>query len=601
MWQYSRKFLYILGERKKALGLLVAFIFLNSILEMLGIGLIGPFIALATQPNIINNTPWLNWTYEAFNFTSASQFVIASAGFILIIFYIKSFFSFKVRQYIFWFGLSHQGELRTRLLDSYLRMPYAFHLKNNTAFLIQSIVNETDTFCNGTLLQILNATVSLVMMVALVGLLLVTDAVATLIISLILLLAFGLVVHFRRQLSSWGKTSSTSKAEMIRIINHGLGGLKETRVIGCEPYFEEQLKCQAQRYADACSSLMSFGLIPRLLIEALVITFILGLASTSLIMGRDPGSLVATLGVFGVVAIRLMPVATQLTSGLTKLKSSSYVVHKLHYDLKEIARYKKDLGQELLLQPQAPEQQGLVAFPFEHKVELDRVSFQYEGAKEMALNQVNLTLNKGESIAFIGKSGAGKTTLVDLILGLLSPESGDIQVDDQSIYRDLRAWQNLLGYIPQSIFLIDDTLERNVAFGVPDDQIDSERLQRSIEAAQLSDLIERLPDGINTRIGERGVCLSGGQRQRIGIARALYHEREILVLDEATSALDTETEELVTEAIKSLSGNKTMIIIAHRLTTVEHCDRIYVMEKGAIVNSGSYKEVVLDGNPVPTS
>ncbi|NJO52108.1 MAG: ABC transporter ATP-binding protein, partial [Leptolyngbyaceae cyanobacterium RM2_2_4] len=566
---------------------------LTSILETVGIGLIGPFIALASQPTFINENRWLNWVYEFFGFTSVNQFVVAVAVVILVIFYSKTFFSFKVREYIFLFGLSHQGELQARLLDSYLRMPYSFHLKNNTAFLIQSIVNETDTFCNGTLLQLLNSLVNLVMMFALVGLLLVTDALATLVISVALFLAFALVVHFRKKLSAWGKTASVSKAEMIRIINHGLGGLKETRVIGCEPYFEKQLTHQAHYYADACSSLMSFGMVPRLLIEAMVITFILGLASVSLVTGRDTNSLVATLSVFGVVAIRLMPVATQLTSSLTKLRSSAYVVDKLHFDLKEIERFEGKLARRKRQQQQDIGQNKLVTLPFSQKVELRHVSFQYEGAKEQALNQVSLTLRKGESIAFIGKSGAGKTTLVDVILGLLPPQSGDIQVDQQSIYSDLRGWQNLIGYIPQSIFLIDDTLERNIAFGVVDEQIDLERLWQSIKAAQLSDLIERMPEGIKTRIGERGVCLSGGQRQRIGIARALYHEREILVLDEATSALDNETEQLVTEAIRSLSGEKTMIIIAHRLSTVEHCDRIYLMEQGQIIRSGSYREVVL--------
>ena len=204
-----------------------------------------------------------------------------------------------------------------------------------------------------------------------------------------------------------------------------------------------------------------------------------------------------------------------------------------------------------------------------------------------------MTIRKGESIALIGQSGAGKTTLVDVILGLLRPQSGDICVDGQSIYSDIRAWQNLVGYIPQSIFLIEDTIERNIAFGVHDHLIDAERLQKAIVAAQLSDLVDSLPNGVHTSVGERGARLSGGQRQRIGIARALYHEREILVLDEATAALDNETERLVTESIKALSGTKTMIIIAHRLTTVEHCDRVYYMKEGKITRAGSYEEVVL--------
>ena len=595
MKKYLYKFFYILDDQKNKLVLLLFAILLTSFLEAVGIGLIGPFIALASNPNWIQKTAWLSWIYEAFNFSSTNQFVSIAAIVILVVFYTKTFFSFKVRKYIFLFGLSHQGELRLRLLDSYLRLPYSFHLKNNTAFLIQNIVNEVDIFCNSTLLEILNSTVSFVMMVALVGLLLVTDPIATLVMSLVLLLAFGLVAYFRKKIASWGKVSSTSKAEMIRVVNHSLGGVKETRVIGCEPYFKQQLGDQAKRYANACSSLMSFGMVPRLLIEALIITFILGLTAISLLVGRDTNSLIATLGVFGIVAIRLMPVATQLTSGLTKLRSSAYVVDKLYWDLKEIEKL-EDKSQH---QRQANSQNNLPPLPFNHKIELQSISFKYEGAKELALNQISLTLRKGESIALIGKSGAGKTTLVDLILGLFQAQSGDIQVDGRSIYPDLRAWQNLIGYIPQSIFLIDDTLEHNIAFGVSDGDIDAERLQRSIEAAQLTDLVERMPEGINTRIGERGVCLSGGQRQRIGIARALYHEREILVLDEATSALDNETEHLVTEAIRSLSGQKTMIIIAHRLSTVEHCDCIYMMEKGAIVNSGSYREVVLEESPIP--
>ncbi len=212
----------------------------------------------------------------------------------------------------------------------------------------------------------------------------------------------------------------------------------------------------------------------------------------------------------------------------------------------------------------------------------------------MAVENVSLKIKKGQSIALIGKSGSGKTTLVDIILGLLEPNQGDILVDGKSVYNNLRSWQNMIGYIPQSIFLIDDTVERNIAFGVPDSAIDPAKINKALQAAQLEELITQLPQGIQTEVGERGVRLSGGQRQRIGIARALYHEREILVLDEATSALDNETEKLVSEAIKSLAGTKTLIIIAHRLSTVEHCDRVYLMDKGHVIKSGSYQEVVVE-------
>lgn len=230
---------------------------------------------------------------------------------------------------------------------------------------------------------------------------------------------------------------------------------------------------------------------------------------------------------------------------------------------------------------------------FENQIDLVKLIYRYPNTTELAIKGISLTIKKGESIGLIGKSGAGKTTLVDIILGLLTPEDGQIKVDGIDITENLRTWQNLIGYIPQSIFLIDDTIERNIAFGVPDEQIDSERLMSAIQAAQLVDVINNLPNKIKTMVGERGVRLSGGQRQRVGIARALYHEREILVLDEATAALDNETENLVTEAISSLGGTKTLIIIAHRLSTVERCDRIYMLEDGRIVKSGNYHEVVL--------
>ncbi|MGF1500002.1 MAG: ABC transporter ATP-binding protein [Elainellaceae cyanobacterium] len=594
MRKYLNKFFYILGDQKAKLIPLFAAILLTSFLEAIGVGLIGPFIALASNPSLIQSNAFLNWAYEVTGFSSINQFLVSIAIVILIVFYVKAFFNFKVREYVVLFSLFHQRKLRLRLLDSYLRLPYSFHLKSNTAFLIQNIVNDADIFCNGTLLQILNSTVSIVMMATLIGLLLITDALSTLAASLIIFLGIALVIRFRKRLSLWGKTSSQSKAEMIRVINHSLGGLKETRLIGCESYFKQQLSHQSKRYAEACGSAMSFAILPRLLIEALVMTFILGLASVSLLTNRDSDSLIATLGVFGVVAIRLMPVATQITSGFTQLRSSSYVVNKLYFDLKELENFEGIAPQQL--SGYQPELEGdkITTLPFKDKICLSRISFKYDGAKELALRGVDLVLHKGQSIALIGKSGAGKTTLVDLVLGLLAPQSGDILVDGKSVYRNLRAWQDLIGYIPQSIFLIDDTLERNVAYGVPDEQIDAERLRQSIEAAQLKELVEHMPEGVKTRIGEQGMCLSGGQRQRVGIARALYHEREILVLDEATSALDNETEHLVTEAIRALSGKKTMIIIAHRLSTVEHCDRIYLMENGQIVKSGTYQEVVLN-------
>ena len=376
------------------------------------------------------------------------------------------------------------------------------------------------------------------------------------------------------------------------------GGLKETRVIGCESYFQDQIAREAQQFAAAESLFSSSQILPRILIETALIVFVMLFISLSLIFSQqNMQEITGIMGVFGVAAMRLIPAITMLLNSLNQLRNSDYALNMLYLDLKEInSQGTSRLTQNQLVPASSSvsnqPSQNLAAF--NRQIELDHITYSYDNSSQSAIKNVSLQIDKGQSIAFIGKSGSGKTTLADIILGLLEPQTGDIKVDGISIYDDLRSWQNIIGYIPQSIFLIDDTVESNIAFGVPEQLIDPERVERALKAAQLQELIAQLPQGIKTEVGERGVRLSGGQRQRIGIARALYHEREVLVLDEATAALDSETERLVSESIRSLAGTKTLIIIAHRLSTVEHCDRIYLLDQGRVIKSGSYQEVVVE-------
>jgi ABC-type multidrug transport system fused ATPase/permease subunit len=336
------------------------------------------------------------------------------------------------------------------------------------------------------------------------------------------------------------------------------------------------------------------------MIETMLVLGLVGFTSISLIVYQNLESLLPVLGIFTVASLRMVPAITGLVKGASTLRNSTYTLDRLYLEFKEIESFQKEAVSQfsVAMNTRSRENYQKKNLTFRDRIVLDGVSYRYPEANEHALSDISLTLRKGESIAFIGKSGAGKTTLVDVILGLLLPQQGDIQVDDTSIYQNLRSWQNLIAYIPQSIYLIDDTIERNIAFGVPDEAIDGEKVEKAIQAAQLQDLIAELPEGMKTSVGERGVRLSGGQRQRIGIARAIYHDRPILILDEATSALDNETENLVSEAIESLAGVKTTIAIAHRLSTIQNCDRIYLMEKGKIVKSGTYQEVVEATNEV---
>jgi ATP-binding cassette, subfamily B, bacterial PglK len=591
MHNYLSKLLYIVAASKKKLfALLIAFT-LVSIIEALGIGMIGPFINIATNPSIVLQNSFLNWAYVQTGFSNVNQFIVLMGLAVILIFCVKSIFSWYVQTYVFIFSYEQQHLLSNKLLHSYLTAPYTFHLNKSSAHIIQNIITETKSFSNQVLIPFLASVSNLIITFSLAMLLAITNSLTVIVTLGMLIPVFVIFNSSKSKIARWGKQASDSGEQMIRVINHSLGGIKETTILGCGPYFEDKIDKQGQIYVHAMGSFFSFKLLPRIVIETFLIIFLIGFISIALLLNQDINKMTAVLSVFAFASIRLIPAISNFITGISTLKNSSYTVKRIYADLKELETVKVEQS-PIQTTSRLSEVDSNPEMLFTDEVILEKVSYRYPNAHEKSLEDVSLRLKKGQSIAFIGKSGAGKTTLVDVILGLLIPESGDIKVDGQSIYQDLRQWQNLIGYIPQSIFLIDDTIAKNIAFGVADNLIDQERLGKAIKAAQLEELIERLPDGSQTIVGERGVLLSGGQRQRIGIARALYHEREILVLDEATAALDNETEALVTQAMQSLSGLKTLIIIAHRLSTIEHCDCVYVLERGQLVNSGSYQEVV---------
>ncbi|WP_235355045.1 ABC transporter ATP-binding protein [Aliterella atlantica] len=557
--------------------------------------MVGSFIAIATSPNSIKNSYWLNLAYQQLKFSSEQQFLLVIGLVVIIAFYAKAFFSFNAQKVVFEFGYKLKGELSYKLMKAYIEAPYSFHLRINSATLIQNVVTSTDQFCIGLVMPLLTSISNSVIILALVLLLVATDITALIFIAMILLVAFGLLHPMKDRLARWGKEGWQASREMIRIMNHGIGGLKETRVLGCESYFEQQMEEQTKKYALNQTLAAGYGNLPRYVVEAFMISFLIGFTLFFINFSQqDKQSLTAILGIFALASIRLLPATGNLISGVNVIRTNIHALDRLFFDFKELEN--NNLAADLSCRKCSPVSsltRNEQTTYFNKQIIIDSIVFQYPETTKNALDEIFLTINKGESIGLIGKSGSGKTTLVDVFLGLFSPQSGDITVDGISIYENLRSWQNMIGYVPQSIFLIDDTLERNIAFGVPDRIIDRDKLKRAIEMAQLSEVVEQLPNGIETIVGERGVLLSGGQRQRVGIARVLYHEREILVFDEATAALDNETEHLVTEATKALSGTRTIIIIAHRLSTIEHCDRIYQIDRGQVLRSGSYQEVVL--------
>jgi ABC-type multidrug transport system fused ATPase/permease subunit len=533
--------------------------------------------------------------YDQLNFHSNQQFLTALGLIVVAIFFLKAFFSFNAQKIVFEFGFGLRGQLSYKLMKVYLEAPYSYHLHINSATLIQNVMALTDQVCSGLITPLLTCISNASVFIALVLLLVKTDSMALVFIAIILLVSLGLLHPLKHRLSRWGKEGYDASIRMFHIANHGLGSLKETRVLGCEPYFELQMKEQTKKYAMNSSLASGYGNLPRYVIEAFMIGFLV--CFTLLFLNLNQGSgqnLTSVLGIFALASIRLMPAVGNLISGINIIRYNTHALDRLFFDFKELEKDNCAIPFN-----QADHQDDLSinhykqVISFKKQISINNLTYRYPGVERNALEGISLTIHRGQSVGLIGKSGAGKTTLVDVLLGLFAPQSGDIKVDGISVYSNLRAWQNLLGYVPQSIFLMDDTLERNIAFGVPDHLIDQDRLKNAIEMAQLGEVVKQLPNGIQTVVGERGVLLSGGQRQRVGIARVLYHEREVLVFDEATAALDNETESLVTEATRALSGIKTIIIIAHRLSTIEHCDRIYQLEQGQILKSGSYQEVVL--------
>jgi ATP-binding cassette, subfamily B, bacterial PglK len=602
MIEYLNRFLYVLGASRKKLSILVLGAVVAAFFEAIGIGMVGPFIALVTNPKFATQYPAIPQFFRTIGLTYLADTPAMILPFfgvaVVVVTYLKSYITFCVQRYVFRFSYAQRGKLFARLMYTYSRAPYPYHLTHNSAELIQKMVNETEQFTTTVVMPQLFIISNACVIAAIILLLLFVNSLAMLVVSGMFLVAFGILQHFKQRITRWGKDKTESFEATIRIVNHALGGIKEVRILGCETYFEQQANAETHRYATSAAAFIAFSNLPRYALEAFMVTFLVAFTFIYLRLNpNNPESLSSVLGIFALASVRMLPALITMVGSISNVRYAKYSLDNMYHDLKELEKLSPELiaadrrdGLERL-------QGKLRTLPFNDRIELENITYQYSSSAELSLDRVSLTLKRGESIGIIGRSGAGKTTLIDMILGLLTPNQGDITVDGESIYHDLRAWQNMIGYVPQNIFLIDDSLERNIAFGVPDHLIDYERLQKAIAVTQLEELVERLPDGLKTVLGERGTRLSGGQRQRVGIARIIYHDREVLVLDEATSALDNATELLVSDAVKTLGGHKTLIIIAHRLSTIEHCDRIYMMERGRVVKSGTYEEVVLGTSP----
>jgi len=556
----------------RAAIVLLCLMLIGMVLETLGVGLVIPALAVMTQGDLAVKypalAPWLN----SLGNPSQEQLVVAGMLTLVGVYAVKSLFLAFLAWWQAHFVYGLQASVSQSLFAGYLRQPYTFHLQRNSAQLIRNTIIQvggvTAVASHG--LMLLAETLVLLGISAM--LLAVEPLGALLVVSTLGLAGWGFNRVTRSHILRWGEAIQLHDGLRIQHLQQGLGGAKDVKLLGREDDFLAQYRLHNDSCAWINQRSSTLQALPRLGLELLAVTGLAALVLVMIVRGRPLDALLPTLGLFAAAAFRLMPSVNRVLNAVQAVRFNSPAIDTLYSEFRLIH--------------DTPVPQRSQPLPFNVALTVDKISFHYPSTEAQALHEVSFSIPRGASVGLIGVSGAGKSSLVDIILGLLTPVSGTVKVDGIDIQTNLRGWQDQIGYVPQSIYLTDDTLRRNVAFGLSADQIDDVAVWRAIRSAQLEQFVNELPQGLDTLVGERGIRLSGGQRQRIGIARALYHDPAVLVLDEATSSLDTATECGVMEAVRALQGDKTLLIVAHRFSTVEHCDRLFRFEKGRVVDEG---------------
>jgi ABC-type multidrug transport system fused ATPase/permease subunit len=542
-------------------------------LDVLSLGLVIPVIAFLSGSNSGENfkeaVPFLSdltdVQFVALVMFALSMVYLAKNAFLLFSTYVQNQFNARVSS-----RLSHQ------MMTTYMSQPYEFFLNNNSSILIRNINNASMAITGG-VKPFMFLFSDILIGVGIMGVLLVVEPVGGLVSAGIFGAAgWSFQRVTRKRVLRMGRDKQVYEGAVIKDVLQGIGAAKDLRVLGRERLFLEQHEHDRSKYAFVQSRYSTVQAIPRLWLETLAVACLSVLVLLIVSQGREISDALPVIALFAAAAFRVLPSINRIISSIQDLQFSRPIVSTLYGDFRlNVGRI--DAGTERI-----EEFDSLL---------MEQVSFGYEGTSKDSLNKVSLRVERGEAVGIVGQSGAGKSTLVDVLLGLLHATSGSIRVNDVPLDEVRRKWQNSIGYVPQTIYLADDSVRRNVALGIPDDEIDETRVWLALESAQLAEFIRGLQSGLDTIVGERGSKLSGGQRQRIGIARALYHDPQVLILDEATSSLDLDTERGVMDSVESLHGVKTVIIVSHRLSTVAYCNRIYVVEDGRVVEEGAPRTV----------
>lgn len=568
-------------ERRQAL-LLLPLLILAALVQVAGIASVMPFLAIVADPGAVERHEILARLYAAGGFADVRGFLLALG----VLMFVAIVGSNSLNALSTWatlrFSWMRSHTIAVRILRGYLARPYLFFLEQHSADLGKNLLGEVIQVVTGTMVPAMKAVSGGIAATAILALLFYVDPVLALLTGLVMGGAYGAIfVAIRRRQHRLGQVRFAANASRFKTLSETFGGIKEIKLLGREHTMMQRFSRPSSEFASATALNAIVSLLPGFALEAIAFGGIVLMVLYLLQRGEGFEAIVPTIGLYAFAGYRLMPSLQQIFHGLTSIRFNSAAIEHLVRDLPATT-------------PRFAERLPVAPMRIERSIRFHGVGFQYPTAKEPLFRGLDLTLDAGVSTAFVGATGSGKSTLGDLILGVLRPDEGVIEIDGVPLDDDnLRRWQRNLGYVPQSIFLADDSVARNIAFGLPDDQIDMEAVIRAARAACIDEFIEReLPRGYETVVGERGVRISGGQRQRIGIARALYHDPQVIVFDEATSSLDTVTEEQVLEAVADLARTRTTITIAHRLSTVRTCDRIHVLAGGRLLASGTYDELL---------
>ena len=563
------------AKQKRTMIIMVIMMIIGAILEACSISLIIPVIEVVIDENAVEKYEIVRVLYNGLHMQNLTQFALVIMSALIVTFVVKNIYLYWQQKFMYHFVYTNQFRTSERMMKNYLRKGYEFYLNADTAVIQRNITSDVNNMY-ALILSILQLVSESIVFVFLLGVLLLSDWMMTAMIAVLLIVTLWVIKSVIKPIMhKAGEDNQNYYSGLFKWISQTVQGIKEVKIAGKEQYFtDEYIKC-GKGYVDAVQKYTLYNSIPRLLIETICIIGMVSYMMLLVATGRDFTEMMPILSAFSVAAIRLMPCANRINNQLTSMAFYQPFFMGVSDNLQdEISGKNTDMSFA---------KETDKKLPIHKSITMRDVTYHYPNSEVLIFDHADMEIPIGASVGIVGASGSGKTTVVDILLGLLEVQTGGVYADGVNIKDEYRSWLKNVGYIPQLIFMLDDTILKNVAFGVPEDEIDMDRVWEVLKEAQMDEFVRSLPEGLNTGIGERGIRISGGQRQRLGIARALYYDPEVLILDEATSALDNDTEAAIMDAINSLHGRKTLIIIAHRLQTIEKCDMIYRVENGKAV------------------